>query len=40
MLTNQQYILYIIYTKLYMKNLYDPKILDEFDYGSNWTQAT
>ena len=23
-----------------IKNLYDPKIFDEFDYGSNWTQAT
>ena len=22
------------------QTLYDPKILDEFDYGSNWTQAT
>ena len=22
------------------QNLYDPKILDEFNYGSNWTQAT
>ena len=22
------------------QNLYDPKMLDEFDYGSNWTEAT
>ena len=22
------------------QNLYDPKILDQFDYGTNWTQAT
>ena len=22
------------------QNLHDPKILNEFDYGSNWTQAT
>ena len=22
------------------QNLYEPKISDEFDYGSNWTQAT
>ena len=28
-----------ISTKL-VQNLYDPKIMDEFDYESNWTQAT